>query len=561
MALGDVAGAIEAARDALQREPKLPQAHYMLGLAYVAADKLDDAVQNSLRRCGSIPNWRMRASISASSATGKTICKAPPRRCVTRSLLRLGMSARPPISAHSADKWYVEESEQLLKSVLEQNPNATTVRVNLAVALLSEARPREALELLDDKPVPADPRLAQHWQMQRALALLEVNRTAEARDVIAAIGDVPAALEPLMLWRRVLLALAENDQETARAHAVAMEQAVATTDGLIPEHRIMAHYDLAHFWSRRRDPERTFANWSAGHRQLGRFQPFSRDAYRAFFDATIAVLRPERLHDGPRAAEPRSSAGLHRRHAALGNDPRRADPRRASASASAPASAPHSDQAFNALGGDDPRRRRPHRRARQRRARRRKPNLISRDLHALAPRHRHASSTRCRAISIYLGLVALLLPGRADHPLRARSARHRLVDLHLPLLRPAPLRPRSRRSRLEHRPARAADGALAARRFRNPILTLALKDWVEDFDGTLRRVLDFIDLPYDPACERFYETDCRVRTVSRAQVKQPVNARGLGRWRRYATQLAAADRTRFPKTASSCHRSLPWRNV
>ena len=71
----------------------------------------------------------------------------------------------------------------------------------------------------------------------------------------------------------------------------------------------------------------------------------------------------------------------------------------------------------------------------------------------------------------------------------------------------------------------------------NPILTLALKDWVEDFDGTLRRVLDFIELPYDPACERFYESESRVRTVSRAQVKQPVNARGLGRWRRYAAQL------------------------
>ena len=71
----------------------------------------------------------------------------------------------------------------------------------------------------------------------------------------------------------------------------------------------------------------------------------------------------------------------------------------------------------------------------------------------------------------------------------------------------------------------------------NPILTLALKDWVEDFDGTLRRVLDFIELPYDPACERFYESEWRVMTVSRAQVKQPVNARGLGRWRRYATQL------------------------
>jgi hypothetical protein len=71
----------------------------------------------------------------------------------------------------------------------------------------------------------------------------------------------------------------------------------------------------------------------------------------------------------------------------------------------------------------------------------------------------------------------------------------------------------------------------------NPILTVALSDWVHDFQGTLQRVLDFVQLPPDPACERFYENDSRVRTVSRAQVKQPVNGRGLGRWRAYARQL------------------------
>ena len=70
-----------------------------------------------------------------------------------------------------------------------------------------------------------------------------------------------------------------------------------------------------------------------------------------------------------------------------------------------------------------------------------------------------------------------------------------------------------------------------------PILTVQLKDWVEDFAGTLHRVLDFLELPYDPACERFYEQDSRVRTVSRAQVRQPVNARGLGRWRPYEKHL------------------------
>ncbi|MGC2415122.1 MAG: sulfotransferase, partial [Stellaceae bacterium] len=71
----------------------------------------------------------------------------------------------------------------------------------------------------------------------------------------------------------------------------------------------------------------------------------------------------------------------------------------------------------------------------------------------------------------------------------------------------------------------------------NPILTVQLMDWVGDFAGTLNRVLEFIDLPYDPACERFYEQNSPVRTVSAAQVRQPINARGLGRWRPYEQHL------------------------
>ena len=57
-------------------------------------------------------------------------------------------------------------------------------------------------------------------------------------------------------------------------------------------------------------------------------------------------------------------------------------------------------------------------------------------------------------------------------------------------------------------------------------------------DGTLARVLAHLDLPPDENCARFHERESRVRTASRAQVRQPVNARGLGRWRAYAAELA-----------------------
>ncbi|MFO1025017.1 MAG: sulfotransferase [Acetobacteraceae bacterium] len=71
-----------------------------------------------------------------------------------------------------------------------------------------------------------------------------------------------------------------------------------------------------------------------------------------------------------------------------------------------------------------------------------------------------------------------------------------------------------------------------------PMITVRLTDWIDDFDGTLRRVLGFLDLPYDPACERFFENEREVRTVSRWQVRSPINANGIGRWRDYAEPLA-----------------------
>ena len=70
-----------------------------------------------------------------------------------------------------------------------------------------------------------------------------------------------------------------------------------------------------------------------------------------------------------------------------------------------------------------------------------------------------------------------------------------------------------------------------------PLLEVSLSDWVEDFRATLDRVLTFLGLPYDAACERFHAQQRLVRTASAQQVRRPVNARGIGRWRRYAAEL------------------------
>jgi hypothetical protein len=70
-----------------------------------------------------------------------------------------------------------------------------------------------------------------------------------------------------------------------------------------------------------------------------------------------------------------------------------------------------------------------------------------------------------------------------------------------------------------------------------PMITIALTDWIEDFDATIARLLAFLGLPANAACKRFYELDRRVATASRDQVRRPINARGIGRWRRYEAEL------------------------
>jgi len=59
--------------------------------------------------------------------------------------------------------------------------------------------------------------------------------------------------------------------------------------------------------------------------------------------------------------------------------------------------------------------------------------------------------------------------------------------------------------------------------------------------------------------ERFYEQRRRVRTASAEQVRQPINARGLGPWRRYEAylgpmlaELTAAGLDRPPTGSAGC---------
>jgi tetratricopeptide (TPR) repeat protein len=60
---------------------------------------------------------------------------------------------------------------------------------------------------------------------------------------------------------------------------------------------------------------------------------------------------------------------------------------------------------------------------------------------------------------------------------------------------------------------------------------------VADLEGQTRRLLAFLGLGWDEACLTFYRTRRAVKTASVNQVRQPVYAHAVGRWRRHAAAL------------------------
>jgi tetratricopeptide (TPR) repeat protein len=537
---GDTPAALAAARDACLAEPKRAEAHYAFGQAWMAAGKPARAEQCFAIAVKLRPNfpdawvnfgltrYSQGAIQDAKNAMAHALRAQPGHAAATSNLaalLRLTGS--------------YEAAEKLLREALVRNPHDAGARLNLVAEALQQERPAEALALLNAVDPPADDiAAARHWHLQRALALIALNRPDKARAALGecdALGPLPPQLKPLRLWRDALLALAEGRRAEARAAAEEMEAALeAMGSDAVLEHKIMVRYDLAKFWSREGDGAKAFAQWQAGHAQLKSLQPFSRETARAYDDAAIATFSPERFANGPRASNadptpafivgmPRSGTTLAEQildaHAeAHGAGERSALGRlawRLGAGENADSIARIAALDQSALDAEA--------------------DAFLKELHALAPGKTRIVD-KMPGNYLYVWLIALLFPNaKIIHCVRdprdigfsiftfrfygEHGYAHDLADLGWMI---------GEQDRL-------------MKHWRTvlpvPILTLRLDDWVTDFDATLARVLGFVDLPRDPACARFYEADSPVRTVSRAQVRQPVNARGLGRWKPYAVHL------------------------
>lgn len=69
------------------------------------------------------------------------------------------------------------------------------------------------------------------------------------------------------------------------------------------------------------------------------------------------------------------------------------------------------------------------------------------------------------------------------------------------------------------------------------VLTVQHEHLVRDPKAKIQEILAHIGVPYEAGCLDFHQTKRAIRTASSEQVRQPINSRGIGAWRRVAAHL------------------------
>ncbi len=89
--------------------------------------------------------------------------------------------------------------------------------------------------------------------------------------------------------------------------------------------------------------------------------------------------------------------------------------------------------------------------------------------------------------------------------------------------------------------------------FADDILEVDYETLLEDPEGTARRLLDYVGVPFEPGVLDFHALNRPVHTASLWQVRQPLYSTSVGRWRRYRTQIAPL--------IAACNREIGWEPI
>lgn len=520
--------ALAVAQRAVSIAPALPEAQHALRLADIAM----------LTREAALPEPPRLAQAWLDLGL---VCLRLGNVADARAAMQQALALQPTDAATAAHLASVEHlcGEPLtalarLRDGVALHPDSKVLRLHLAGRLNLDSDPAGALELLD-RPPPGPP-LRTHWQAQRSDALVRLGRHDEARAELAQVTGPIGDAEILLGWQHFLLARQAGDRGTAASLAARVAELAADRDAAGLEDRINANFALAELRHAegRRDP--AFAHWQRGHALLRLAQPFSRASHQAFIDTVMRSFDRDRLASGPHAATadpapvfivglPRTGTTLTEHilsaHHAVHGAGERLAIREALQRLTGASQA--EDAVVRAAALDAP-------------ALEAAAAEYLAALHALAP-GAAVILDKMPDNFFHLGFIGTLLPGA-----RVICCTRDLRDVGASIFQHGFLGYHPYAHDLADLGWAMAQHQRLLRHWRTaltrPMLVVDHSDWVTDFDATLRRVLEFIGLDYDPACARFHEQDRAVGTASREQIRQPINSRGVGRWRQYATQLA-----------------------
>jgi hypothetical protein len=82
--------------------------------------------------------------------------------------------------------------------------------------------------------------------------------------------------------------------------------------------------------------------------------------------------------------------------------------------------------------------------------------------------------------------------------------------------------------------------ALWRTRFPGRFLDVHYEEVAANLEDNARRIMAYLELPWEQACVEFHRQATAVSTASAVQVREPAHTRSVGRWQRYQRQLAPA---------------------
>ena len=417
-----------------------------------------------------------------------------------------------------------------LRAIISRDASHAEARVHLASLLLAEGGEATVLKLLQ----PPSGSIGVQWRAQRSLALLRQGNADAARAAMP--PDRAGRQDTLVMLQRLRLAMNDGDRPAAEQLAGDLARLAEEPASRI-EHRIEAHFQLGSLFDQVAGPKPALRQWQLGHRLLALAQPFSRNSHDALLASTRAAFGAARFARGPDQGRkdhtPVFIVGLPRSGTTLAEHILSAHPAvhgagermalietvtRLAGHPLDPATSMRAAMLSHDVLGQEAR-------------------GYLEELRSSVPPGAIRIIDKMPANDLQLGLAAALLPGaRIIHCTRD------LRDNGLSIFR----RRLSGYHPYAHDLAdlgwwmRAQRAMMAHWRTVLPVamLEIDLSDWVRDFKGTLSRALTFLELPYDKSCETFHLSVRDVRTASRDQIRQPINASSEGHWRRYGDLLA-----------------------